>query len=150
MIESDKSNMILHASSIDVAGKGTLIVGKSGFGKSSLAIKLIALGADLVSDDQTLLKKIDKKIFLSKPKTTPNAIEARGLGLISIPPVKKSELFYFIELTSELSARLPPVYNNFCFGVPIRLIYFNPLNGNIEALFLMLKHGLIDSINLGK
>ena len=150
MIESDKSSMVLHASSIDVAGKGALIVGKSGFGKSSLAIKLIALGADLVSDDQTLLKRIDKKIFLSKPKTTPNAIEARGLGLISIPPVQKSELFYFVELTSESSARLPPVYNNFCFGVPIRLIYFNPLNGNIEALFLMLKHGLIDSINLEK
>ena len=36
---------ILHASSVSVGDQGLLILGKSGAGKSSLALDLIALGA---------------------------------------------------------------------------------------------------------
>ena len=41
----------LHASCIAVHGRGVLILGPSGAGKSSLALQLMALGADLVADD---------------------------------------------------------------------------------------------------
>ena len=151
MVSSKKKSMILHATTIDISGKGTSIIGVSGLGKSSLAIKLIAMGADLVSDDLTLFKCVDEQIFLSKPKNTPAVIEARGIGLI---PVKKfintSELFYFVKLSDEPVERLPAANNKFCFGKPIRLIHFNPLSGNEAALYLMLKYGLVDSTNLGQ
>ena len=96
-IELSKRSKILHATSVDILGQGVSIIGESGFGKSSLAIKLIARGADLVSDDLTLFEYKKGKIILSKPGTCPPAIEARGLGLISLPTIKcqRSSLKYF-------------------------------------------------------
>ena len=46
---------ILHASCVAWQGRGALILGRSGAGKSALALQLMAFGADLVSDDRTEL-----------------------------------------------------------------------------------------------
>ena len=73
----------------------------------------------------------------------PLAIEARGIGLLSVPLIKGSELFYFVKLGQHSVERLSPVCNKFCLGKPIRLIYFDPRSGNTSALFLMLKHGFV-------
>ena len=48
-----QGTLIMHASCVAVQGKGVLILGPSGAGKSSLALQLMALGADLVADDRT-------------------------------------------------------------------------------------------------
>ena len=53
---SKDNSKIIHASSVDINGKGVVILGKSGAGKSNLAIKLISMGAKLISDDQTHFK----------------------------------------------------------------------------------------------
>ena len=45
--------MLVHATTIDIAGLGVLVMGASGSGKSDLALRLIAAGALLVADDQT-------------------------------------------------------------------------------------------------
>ena len=68
---SKDNSKIIHASSVDINGKGVVILGKSGAGKSNLAIKLISMGAKLISDDQTHFKLKENKIIISKPKTTP-------------------------------------------------------------------------------
>ena len=146
-IELSKRSKILHATSVDILGQGVSIIGESGFGKSSLAIKLIARGADLVSDDQTLFEYKNGKIILSKPVPCPPAIEARGLGLIALPTVKKTELFYFIKLTNKIIERLPQIDTKICFGKAIQVIPFNPKSGNEAALFLRLKYGLIDDLS---
>ena len=54
--------MILHASCIDIDGRGILILGESGSGKSTLAIQLIALGASLVADDKTLMTRVENHV----------------------------------------------------------------------------------------
>ena len=146
-VELSNRSKILHATSIDILGRGASIIGESGFGKSSLAIKLIAMGADLVSDDQTLFEYKNGKIILSKPETCPPAIEARGLGLIALPTEKKTELFYFIKLTNKIIERLPRIATKICFGKEIQLIPFNAKSGNEAALFLRLKYGLIDDLS---
>ena len=46
---SKDNSKIIHASSVEINGKGVVILGKSGAGKSSLAIKLISMGAKLIS-----------------------------------------------------------------------------------------------------
>ena len=38
-------SLIMHATCVDINGSGVLIVGRSGSGKSSLAINLLALGS---------------------------------------------------------------------------------------------------------
>ena len=146
-VKLSNRSKILHATSIDILGQGASIIGESGFGKSSLAIKLIAMGADLVSDDQTLFEYKNGKIFLSRPETSPRAIESRGIGLIALPNIKKTELFYFIELTNKVTDRLPRMVTRICFGKSIQLIPFNPKSGNEAALFLRLRCGLIDDLS---
>ena len=60
-------SLIMHATCVDINGSGVLIVGRSGSGKSSLAINLLALGSTLVADDQCeLVKKIIDFAFLNQ------------------------------------------------------------------------------------
>ena len=101
------NSKIIHASSVDIDGKGVVILGKSGAGKSNLAIKLISMGAKLISDDQTHFRLKENKIIISKPETTPNFIEARGIGLIEVPFVVSSKLFCFVKITNLELKRLP-------------------------------------------
>jgi len=42
----------IHASCVAVDGKGLLITGASGSGKSALALQLMAFGAHLIADDR--------------------------------------------------------------------------------------------------
>ena len=139
---SKDNTKILHASSIDIDGKGVVILGKSGSGKSNLAIKLISMGAKLISDDQTYFKLKDNKIIISKPKTTPNFIEARGIGLIKTPMVMSAKLFCFVNITNIELERLPYEEKKYCFGKKIKMIEFNPIYNNESALFLSLRYGV--------
>ena len=45
---SNPDEILLHATAVAVDGSGLLILGPSGSGKSSLAIEILALGADLI------------------------------------------------------------------------------------------------------
>jgi len=63
---------------------GILLLGKSGAGKSDVALRLIALGARLVSDDRTDLFLERSKLFARAPKRIAGLIEARGLGVIAL------------------------------------------------------------------
>tara|TARA_B100000900_G_C20184601_1_gene555335 strand:+ start:25 stop:498 length:474 start_codon:yes stop_codon:yes gene_type:complete len=139
---SKDNTKILHASSIDIDGKGVVILGKSGSGKSNLAIKLISMGAKLISDDQTYFKLKDNKVIISKPDTTPNFIEARGIGLIKAPLVMSAKLFCFVNITNIELKRLPYEEIKYCFGKKIKMVEFNPNYNNESALFLSLRYGV--------
>ena len=47
----------LHSTSVVIEELGVMILGKSGMGKSDLALRLIDSGATLISDDYTICKK---------------------------------------------------------------------------------------------
>ena len=53
-----------HSTSVVIEDLGVLIRGKSGIGKSDLALRLIDSGATLISDDLTICKKIDGYLYL--------------------------------------------------------------------------------------
>ena len=53
-----------HSTSVVIEDLGVLIRGKSGIGKSDLALRLIDSGATLISDDLTICKKIDDYLYL--------------------------------------------------------------------------------------
>ena len=73
---------ILHASCVAVAGRGLLIAGASGSGKSALALDLMAFGATLVADDRVCLQRAGAALLASAPPTIAGLIEARGIGLL--------------------------------------------------------------------
>lgn len=45
----------LHASAVALGPRGLLILGAAGAGKTTLALALVALGAELVADDRVLV-----------------------------------------------------------------------------------------------
>ena len=53
----DPGTINLHASAVALDGRGALLLGASGAGKSGLALRLMALGARLVADDRVLLRR---------------------------------------------------------------------------------------------
>jgi len=76
----------VHASCVAIGGRGVLIAGSSGTGKSDLALRLIDRGAMLVSDDYTLIARDEDGRVISNP--APNIhgkIEVRGVGIFTMP-----------------------------------------------------------------
>lgn len=81
------SSETLHASCVAIGGRAVLIEGRSGTGKSDLALRLIDRGAALVSDDYTLLRRSGTALLASAPATIAGRIEVRGLGIVEMTPV---------------------------------------------------------------
>ena len=102
-----KAPSIKHATCVDIKGSGVLIVGHSGSGKSGLAIGLIALGASLVADDQCEISIKNDKLKVSKPKSLPNGIEIRSIGLVSVPTVPQTQLKWVVDMDRVSEERMP-------------------------------------------
>ena len=98
---------IMHATCVDINGSGVLIVGRSGSGKSSLAINLIALGSTLVADDQCEIVKKNNKLSVFKPTSLPSSIEIRGVGLVSAPMVVETSLDWVVNMDEAETQRMP-------------------------------------------
>lgn len=82
---SQLSSETLHASCVAIDGRAVLIAGRSGAGKSDLALRLIDRGATLVSDDYTLLHRREGVLRASPPETIRGRIEVRGIGILEMP-----------------------------------------------------------------
>lgn len=78
------SSETLHASCVAIDGHAVLIEGRSGTGKSDLALRLIDRGAVLVSDDYTVLTRRDGTLTATPPANIAGKMEVRGLGLIEV------------------------------------------------------------------
>lgn len=79
------SSETLHATSVAIDGRAVLLCGPSGVGKSDLALRLIDRGATLVSDDYTLVQRIDGSLRATAPDTIAGKMEVRGLGILPMP-----------------------------------------------------------------
>ena len=83
--EISDETMLVHGVFMEVLGKGVLLSGDPGIGKSELALALISRGHRLVADDATeLYKTSTHAVFGRCPKVLQDFLEVRGLGLINI------------------------------------------------------------------
>ncbi|MBU1098534.1 MAG: HPr(Ser) kinase/phosphatase [Bacteroidetes bacterium] len=79
------SKMSLHGSFVDVYGVGLLFTGKSGIGKSEVALDLIERGHRLVADDLVILTKKGEGIIMgSGTNLVKHFMEIRGIGIIDV------------------------------------------------------------------
>ena len=77
---------ILHqATGVAIGGRGILIQGPSGTGKSSLALALIDRGASLIGDDGVLLELRGDSLWALPPPHTSGLLEIRNVGLVTLP-----------------------------------------------------------------
>ena len=100
------SSETVHASCVAIGGGAVLLDGPSGSGKSDLALRLVDRGAQLVSDDYTLLRRVGDRLVASAPATIAGRIEVRGLGLLDIPHVAEAYVRLIVAL-DEPPPRMP-------------------------------------------
>lgn len=86
------------ATCVAIGGRGVLIEGASGSGKSALALALIDRGAVLVGDDGVLLAAIDGRLITYPHPRTRGLLEIRNLGLVTFPVAEMIEIALVIEL----------------------------------------------------
>lgn len=101
--------MLIHASCVAISGKGVLIAGPPGAGKSDLALRLIDEGAQLVADDQTELSLEDGMLYAAAPATIAGLMEIRHVGLMRLPQAGKTPVALYIDLSTpeEKLERMP-------------------------------------------
>ena len=100
------SSETIPASTVALDGRAVLITGPSGSGKSDLTLRLLDRGFVLVSDDQTIVRKIGARLLASAPPTIKGKLEIRGVGIVDMDNVEDVPVALVVELTSEIQ-RLP-------------------------------------------
>lgn len=100
------SSETVHASCVAIDGRAVLIGGRSGRGKSDLAVRLIDRGAALVSDDYTLVRRQDGRLIATAPENIAGKIELRGVGILEYPAARDVPVTLFVDLDIE-AVRLP-------------------------------------------
>ncbi len=75
----------VHGTLVDVYGIGLLFTGRSGIGKSEIALDLVERGHRLVADDLVIITRRGEEILMGEGRDiSEHIIEIRGLGLIDI------------------------------------------------------------------
>lgn len=75
----------VHGELVDVYGMGSLIMGRSGVGKSECALELIERGHRLVADDIVILRRLSKEELVGRSNEIARYhMEIRGLGILNI------------------------------------------------------------------
>ena len=100
----------VHATCVEWLGRGVLIRGKPGAGKSDLALRLVDAGAVLVADDQVVLKNG----VASAPARLQGLLEVRGFGIVKLPFVEKTAIALTVDLCApDEIERLPERFDGF-------------------------------------
>src|SRR3712207_9591305 len=100
------SSETVHASCVAIHGHAVLIAGRSGSGKSDLALRLIDRGADLVSDDYVIVRRVAGRLLASPPDNIRSKMEIRGLGILEFHHVSDVPVCLMVELAAEVE-RMP-------------------------------------------
>lgn len=74
----------MHGVFVQIYGKGVLLTGESGMGKSEIALELIKKGHLLIADDRVDCSLIHKQIVGQAPEILKQMLEIRGVGIINV------------------------------------------------------------------
>ena len=137
----------LHATAIAVAGRGVLLRGASGAGKSDLALRCLAAPnslltsgpVELVSDDQVVLVRRGAGIEVLAPDAIRGKLEVRGIGIISVGVAKAAQLVLVADLVPAGGyERLPDPERRVTYlGLSLPVVEIAPFEGS-AALKLLL------------
>jgi len=75
----------VHGTLVDINGIGVLIRGKSGIGKSEVALELVRRGHQLVADDRVDIYEREIGMLIGEaPKVLRKYLEIRGIGIVNV------------------------------------------------------------------
>jgi serine kinase of HPr protein (carbohydrate metabolism regulator) len=117
----------LHASCVELAGTGVVLVGPPGSGKSDLALRLIDQGAQLVADDRVVIERQGARLIARPPAAIAGLIEVRGLGIMRVGHAASSALGLVVALGGDPPPqRLPERATYELLGVALRYLELDP------------------------
>ncbi len=76
--------LLANVTCVSVGGRGLLIEGPPGSGKSSLALGLIDRSAVLVGDDGVALERRGDRLWAHPPPNIAGKLEIRGVGIVEL------------------------------------------------------------------
>lgn len=126
--------MRVHGTCVAIAGRGVLLRGPPGAGKSDLALRLIDSGACLVADDQVELEIDDERLLTCPPATIAGLLEVRGVGILTVAHQAPVPLALVVDLVAgETVERLPEEQTIDLLGRPVRRIALDPREPSAAA-----------------
>ena len=136
---------LVHATSVVIDGRVVLLGGRSGAGKSDLALRLIDRGALLLSDDYTDLEARGPTLYARPPEKIAGRIEIRGIGIVDMAFAGDGPVALMLDLDAD-PVRLPddpPPTSRLC-GIDIPTLGFAAFESSapIKAEQALLRHGL--------
>jgi serine kinase of HPr protein (carbohydrate metabolism regulator) len=126
---TELSSETIHASCVAIGGRAVLLAGRSGVGKSDLALRLIDRGAVLISDDYTQLLRRQGKLRATPPANIAGKIEVRGIGIVEMAHVADVEVALLIDLDAPL-VRMPERATRRLAGIEIPTSALAPLEAS--------------------
>lgn len=134
----------IHASSVLIDGRVVLIAGRSGRGKSDLALRLIDRGALLVADDYTRLEARDGTLFASPPAKIAGKLEVRGVGIVDLAFLAKGPVALLIDLDGTVE-RMPddPIATTALEGISVPTVALSAFEASapIKVETALRRHG---------
>ena len=125
---------LIHATCVAIDGRGVLLRGASGSGKSDLALRLIDGGAKLVSDDQVRIAGVGRDLIACAPRTIAGKIEVRGIGIVPIEAKAAAPVALVVELTPRAQIeRMPRPQSWRCLGRSVPKIRLDPFEASAPA-----------------
>jgi len=135
------SGETVHATTVQVAGTGVLLLGPSGAGKSDLALRLMDRGASLVSDDYTALAVAGGSLIATAPERIAGRIELRGIGIVAMNAIPSAAIGLAVDLAGTIE-RMPEPATRAFLGVAIPIFALDPFAASapikIEILVRMI------------
>ncbi|NWG47424.1 MAG: serine/threonine protein kinase [Alphaproteobacteria bacterium] len=124
----------LHGTAIFWEGRGILLRGAPGSGKSDLALRCLDHGAVLVADDQVEILAREGALLARPPAALAGRLEVRGIGLCAVPHRAETGLDLLVDLVArEAVARLPePARERIC-GIELPLWRLAPFEASAPA-----------------
>ena len=138
---SPEGGGLLHGSCVAIEGKAVVIAGRSGSGKSALALELMSRGADLVADGQVILKDRGGQWLACAPEAVRSTVEARFVGLLRAESVSDVAVQLWVDLDHAERERLPQQHTITCLGVKLPLLFAVSSPQFASAILQYLKHG---------
>lgn len=122
----------IHGTTIAVDGKGVLLCGTSGSGKSDLALRLIDHGAVLIADDRTIVERQGKHLIAYAPQKIRGLLEVRGIGLVRIETQDSVRLDLAVDLDRP-SDRMPTPESTSFLGIALPLLRVSAFESSAAA-----------------
>ncbi|HMG47506.1 MAG TPA: aldolase [Allosphingosinicella sp.] len=116
------SSETVHASSVAIDGRGVLIGGRPGMGKSDLAFRLVDRGALLISDDYTIVRRVKGVALAAAPATIIGKIELRGVGIVELETAQDVPVALLVDLDERPERQPEPGETRLVAGVAIPVL----------------------------